>query len=44
MPFETTPTFNREPQGVAALAPLLWLVVAALMAVVTLMFAPVPPL
>ena len=44
MPFETDPTFNREPQGVAALVPLLWIVVAALTAVVALMFAPVPPL
>jgi hypothetical protein len=44
MPLETDPTLNREPQGAAALAPLLWIVVAALMAVVTLMFAPVPPL
>jgi hypothetical protein len=44
MPFDTDTTFNRPPQGIAALAPLLWLVVAALTAVVTLMFAPVPPL
>jgi hypothetical protein len=44
MPFQTDPTFNRERQGAAALAPLLWIIVAALTAVVTLMFAPVPPL
>lgn len=44
MPFDTDPKFNREPHGAAALAPLLWIVVAALTAVVTLMFAPVPPL
>jgi hypothetical protein len=44
MPFQTDPTFNREPRGAAALAPLLWIIVAALTAVVTLMFAPVPPL
>lgn len=44
MPFETDPKFNRERHGVAVLAPLLWIAVAALTAVVTLMFAPVPPL
>jgi hypothetical protein len=40
MSFDTDPTFNREPHGAAALAPLLWIVVAALMAVVTLIGAP----
>jgi hypothetical protein len=44
MKLDTDPKFNSESNGAAALAPLLWIVIAALMAVVTLMFAPVPPL
>ena len=44
MKLETAPGANRESNAAAALSPLLWLVVAAALAVTTLMFAPVPPL
>jgi hypothetical protein len=44
MSFETDPKAQRDPHGAAALAPLLWIFLAALTAVALLMLAPVPPL
>ena len=44
MEFETDLRLNPDSTGAAALRPLAWIIFAALAAVVTLMFAPVPPL
>ena len=44
MKLESAAGLNRESNAAAALRPLLWLVIAAALAVTTLMFAPVPPL
>ena len=45
MKLESNPSLQQEiGRTVAAFSPLLWIVAAALLAVVTLMFAPVPPL
>jgi hypothetical protein len=44
MKLESTAGPNRELGAAAAFRPLLWLVIAAALAVTTLMFAPVPPL
>jgi hypothetical protein len=45
MKLESNPSLQQDlGRAAAALSPLLWIVAAALLAVVTLMFAPVPPL
>jgi hypothetical protein len=44
MTLENDPARPREATGAATLRPLLWLIIAAVVAMTTLMFAPVPPL
>jgi hypothetical protein len=44
MNLEADPTLMHDDGGSSAFKPLLWIVVAALAAVITLMFAPVPPI